>query len=696
MTAAMQFHLKAVLRAGAALALIPLAAIVGPAFAEPAAQVATAPAIAESPPPVYNAAGLDLAARDLTIKPGDDFDHYASGKWQTATAIPADKAAIGTGNYVFDGTQKQLRELITAAPAGSAYGALYHSFLDEARIEQLGAAPLMHDIAAVRALPDKAAFVRFMGRSTGTFGISLASADPSADPRFPDRTALYVGQDGLGLPERDYYLKDSFKPQRDAYHAYIERTFAQIGDPDPAGSARAVMAFETAAATVSWAAADRRDLDKTINPMSAAELAGYAPGLDWSAWFDGMGLAPPERLVVAEKSALRDLAKLYADTPLATLKAWEAFHVADQASPYLSKAFVDSRFAFTRTLSGVSAIRPRWKRGVTLVDGQLGELVGKDYVARHFPSEAKARMQVLVGNLKAAMGDRIRSNAWMSQPTREAALAKLARMDVMVGYPDKWRDWSALKIDGGDLYGNVERASATNRAYALSKLGKPLDRKQWDMSPQTVNAYNGEFENKIVFPAGILQAPYFSLSADDAVNYGAIGVVIGHEISHGFDDQGRKIDANGAQHDWWSKDDATRFEAEAKVFGDQFGKFEVVPGTFVNPTLTMGENIADYAGLLVALDAYHKSLGGKPAPVIADGNGGGLTGDQRFFLGYAQVWRSKVRDEANKSQATSDPHTPARFRVIGPVRNVDAWYAAFNVKSGDAMYIPPEKRARIW
>ena len=686
----MQFHMKAVLRATVALALVPLTTPIA-ALAEPAAQTAALPAAPEAPPPTYGAAGLDLTARDLTVKPGDDFDHYASGKWQASTAIPSDKAMLDTMTYVYDGTQKQLRGLITAAPADSKYGALYQSFMDEARIEQLGSAPLMRDVEAVRALPDKAALAGFMGHSTGTFGISLIGNDISADPNFPDRTVLGVGQDGIGLPDRDYYLKDGFKKQRDAYAAYVERTFKLIGDPDPAGSAQAVLAFETAAATASWAAADRRDLDKVINPMSAAELAAYAPGIDWSAWFAGIGVAPPARLIVGEKSAVRDLAKLYAETPLATLKAWETFHVVNQAARFLPNAFVDNRFEFVKSLVGVSTITPRWKRGVSLVDQELGELVGKDYVEQHFPAEAKARMVVLVGNLKLAMADRIRSNPWMSAPTREAGLAKLARMEVMVGYPDKWRDWSVLKIDSGDLYGNVERSSAFNRAYELSKLGKPLDRTEWGMSPQTVNAYNGGFENKIVFPAGILQAPLFSLSADDAVNYGAIGSIIGHEISHGFDDQGRKIDASGAQHDWWSKTDAARFEEGAKVFGAEYAKFEVAPGTFVNPALTMGENIADYAGLLVALDAYHKSLGGKPAPEID-----GLTGDQRFFLAFAQAWRAKTREDQVKNQVTSDPHTPDRFRVLGPLPNVDAWYAAFDVKPGDAMYIAPEQRARIW
>jgi putative endopeptidase len=328
---------------------------------------------------------------------------------------------------------------------------------------------------------------------------------------------------------------------------------------------------------------------------------------------------------------------------------------------------------------------------VSLVDGGLGELIGQDYVKAYFPPAAKAKMDVLVANLKAAMADRIRGNSWMGDSTKQAALDKLGKMEVMVGYPDTFRDYSALQLVPGDLFGNVQRLGAFNYAYSIEDAGKPVDRKKWAMNPQTVDAYNGMLENKIVFPAGILQAPMFSASADDAVNYGAIGAVIGHEISHGFDDQGRKIDASGAVRDWWTADDARRFEEQAKVFGDQYAKYEAVPGMFINPKLTMGENIADFAGLQVALDAYHRSLGGKPAPVLD-----GLTGDQRFFLAYAQAWRGKQREDAMKAQMASDPHSPRRFRTIGPLRNIDAWYAAFEVKPGDTMYIAPEQRARIW
>lgn len=342
-------------------------------------------------------------------------------------------------------------------------------------------------------------------------------------------------------------------------------------------------------------------------------------------------------------------------------------------------------------MSGVAELRPRWKRGLRLVDGSLGELVGETYAHAYFPPSAKAEMEKLVANLKLAMADRIRANDWMAPATKEAALAKLARMDVMVGYPDKWRDYSGLKIDPADLYGNVERSAAFEYAYLLSDLGKPVDRKKWAMNPQEVNAYNGGLENKIVFPAGILQAPFFSESVDDAVNYGAIGAVIGHEIVHGFDDQGRKIDAEGAVRDWWTAEDAARFEAQAKGFGAQYATYEAAPGAFINPELTMGENIADLGGLEIAYDAYHRSLGGKEAPVID-----GLTGDQRFFLAFAQAWRNKARDDAIKQQVASDEHSPSRWRIIGPLRNVDAWYKAFDVPADAKYYLKPEARTRIW
>jgi putative endopeptidase len=635
--------------------------------------------------------GIDLTARDTSVKPGDDFQKYASGNWLAKTDIPADKPEVGSFYEVYDMTQDQLKSLVTSAPASSKYGAMYQSMMDEGRVEALGITPLKPDLAAVAAIKSKADIARHMGTTVGTFGASIFSFHLEPDTADASMNALNLNQSGLGLPDRDYYLNAQFKPQRDAYRAYIERTFKAIGQPDAAAAADRVMAFETEIAKKSWPTADRRDIDKTNNPMSSAQLAKYAPGFQWASFFAGAKIPPQKRMIVNEKTGIRDIAAIFARTPLSTLKEWEAFHTADDAAPYLNKAMVDSRFEYVKTISGVKEQRPRWKRAVSLVDGALGELVGQDYVQRNFPAASKAKMVELVANLKTAMADRIQGNSWMSAPTKKSALEKLSRMDVMVGYPDKFRDYSALEVKADDLYGNVKRAQRFNADYEMEDLGKPVNHKKWGMNPQEVNAYNGGGENKIVFPAGILQPPFFDPAADDAVNYGSIGAVIGHEISHGFDDQGRKIDATGTVRDWWTKEDAQRFDEQSKVFGDQYAKFEAAPGAFVNPKLTMGENIADFAGIQVALDAYHHSLGGKPAPVLD-----GLTGDQRFFLSYAQVWREKQREDALRSQVTTDPHSPGRFRVWGPLRNVDAWYQAFGITPDNSMYIPPEKRARIW
>jgi putative endopeptidase len=664
-------------------------ALSSPAFAE---QGTAATATVADPKPLhFGSWGVDLTARDMAVKPGDDFDNYANGGWRAKTEIPADQASAGVDYDVYNLTQDQLRAVVSKAPADSQVGALYQSFMDEARVEQLDAKPLKEDLAKIDAISSLDEMTRFMGTTQGRFGISIVGPGPYADPDTPTINTLWVGSGGLGLPDRDYYLTDGFKTQRDAYRAYIARTLNMVGVADSEAAADKIMAFETEIAKATWPIADRRDFSKITNRMTMAELTAYAPELNWKAFFEGAQIPDQKRLILQENTSVRDIVKLYASTPLDTLKLWEKFHVADQASPYLSKRFVDNRFAFTKTLSGVTEIRPRWKRGLTLVDGSLGELVGQTYVEQYFPASSKAKMQELVANLKLAMADRIKANSWMAPTTKAAALDKLSRMMVMVGYPDKFRDYSKLAVKADDLYGNVQRSGAFEYQYQLSDLGKTVDRKKWSMTPQTVNAYNGGLQNKIVFPAGILQPPYFDPNADPAVNYGAIGSVIGHEISHGFDDQGRKIDATGALKDWWTAEDAKKFEAQSEIFGAQYAKYEAAPGAFVNPKLTMGENIADLAGLQVAYDAYHRSLGGKPAPVID-----GLTGDQRFFLAFAQGWRSKEREDSIKSQVASDPHTPSRFRVIGPVRNLDAWYAAFGIGPDSKFYIAPEQRVRIW
>jgi len=679
---------------GVSVAVVALS--LGPSvLAQQARQPAPAPtqpaAPAKPPKPLhFGTWGVDLSGMDRKVNPADDFDRYVNGTWIDKTPIPADQGSAGVGYDVFNLSQEQIRAIIENAPATSQLGAMYQSFMNEAAVEAKDDQPLQADLRRVAALTDKAAFTKFMGETSGRFGFSLFGPGVAPDPVKPEMNTLFLGQAGIGLPDRDYYLTDTFKPQRDAYRAYMERVFTMTKDPAPAKTADAVMAFETAIAKASWPAADRRDIDKVNNPMSAAELQSYAPGLDWDALFTASSITKRDHLIVLEKTAIRDIAKIYADTPLDTLKAWEVFHVTDQGAPYLSKRFVDSRFAFTKTLSGVSELRPRWKRGASLIDTTLGELLGRTYVETYFPASSKAKMNELVANLKTAMAARIQKSDWMSADTKKAALEKLSKMELMVGYPDKWRDYSKLKVDVADLYGNVERSAQFEWEYQLSDLGKPVDRKKWAMTPQTVNAYNGGLENKIVFPAGILQAPFFDPTADAAVNYGAIGAIIGHEISHGFDDQGRKIDSTGAVRDWWTKADADRFDAQAKGFGAQYNTYEPVPGMHVNGDLTMGENIADLAGVLIALDAYHTSLGSKKAPVID-----GLSGDQRFFLGFAQAWRSKQRDDAMKAQMASDPHTPDKYRIIGPLRNVDAWYDAFDVTSGK-YFLKPSERTRIW
>ena len=636
--------------------------------------------------------GVDLSTRDTSVRPGDDFQRYAAGKWLDANPIPADKSSNSIGSEVNDRNQERLRSIITGAPKDSQLGALYASYLDEARLEQLDAAPLKADLAEIDAIKSKAEFTQYMAGTLSDFGSSLFGVGTLPDPNKPAMNTLYVGTSGMGLPDRDYYLLDKYKPQRDAYRAYIERMLALVDTPNAAAAADGILAFETEIAKLSWDKTDLRDIDKLNNMMTEAELAAYAPGFDWPAYLKAARVSGVvQKAMVADNTAIKALAALYAKTPLDTLKSWQRFKVASQASPYLSKRFVDSNFEYAKVLSGAKQLRPRWRRGIDQVDGRLGELLGETYVQRYFAPSSKAMMEELVGNLKKAAAVRIKGNSWMSDATKQAALTKLDKMQVMVGYPEKFRDYSQLVMKGDDLYGNVKRSNAFEYDYQLSELGKPVDKKKWGMSPATVDAYNAFFENKIVFPAGILQAPFFDPQADAAVNYGSIGAVIGHEIMHGFDDQGRTFNEIGAAKDWWTKEDAERFKVLTAELGKQYSSYEAAPGVFINGEFTMGENIGDMSGLEVAYEAYKMSLGGKAAPVID-----GLTGDQRFFLAFAQAWRGNQRDDAIKTQVASDPHSPRRFRIIGPLRNLDAWYTAFNITPDSKFYIPPEKRVRIW
>ena len=656
-----------------------------------AAQDANKAAEAASQVVRFGTWGVDLGTRDPSVNPGDDFQRYASGKWMDENEIPADKSQNGVGSELSDRNQEQLRAIVLTAAPDSQIGALYASYMNEALVEQLDAKPLQQDLARIDAIKSRAEFTRYMAATHADFGSTLFGAGVLPDPNNPALNTAFVGTSGLGLPDRDYYLLDKHKKERDAYRAYIERTLSLIGTPNAAAAADKIMAFETDIAKLSWDKNDLRDIDKLNNPMTKAQLAAYAPGLDWATYLADTKVDTVPKLIVGDNTAVKALAAMYARTPLETLKTWQRFKVADQAGPYLSKRFVDSQFEFAKALSGAKELRPRWRRGIAQVDNRLGELLGETYVQRYFPASSKAQMEELVDNLKKAAAVRINGNSWMSAPTKKAALVKLDKMQVMVGYPEKFRDYSKLVMKPDDLYGNVKRSAAFEWDYQLSELGKPVDKKKWSMSPATVNAYNGFLENKIVFPAGILAPPFFDPQADAAVNYGSIGAIIGHEIMHGFDDQGRKFDENGQAKDWWTKADAERFKALTAELGKQYSSYEAAPGVFINGDFTMGENIGDMSGLEVAYEAYKISLGGKPAPVID-----GLTGDQRFFLAFAQAWRGEQREDAIKTQVASDPHSPRRYRIIGPLRNLDAWYDAFAIKPGSKFYIPPEKRVRIW
>ncbi len=664
----------------------------------PVADTPTLPVQAER----YGTWGFDLSGRDTTVKPGDDFNRYANGKALDATQIPADRTAFGPGAKLAILSENRLRTLINRTSSQGAaleansdaakIASLYADFVDEARVEQLGLAPIKPTLDAIAADRTKADVARRMGATMGVFGGSFFGAGVEADAKDPARYVVYLGQSGLGLPDRDYYLTPQFAEQKAKYETYIADMLGLAGWSDPAAAAKAIVALETRIAEASWSRAESRNPDKTYNPYGLAELARFAPGFDWAAYADGAGIAKVQKVVVQENTAFPKIAAIFNETPVETLKAWQAFHTVDQAAPYLSKRFVDTSWTFrAKTLNGQQAQRAREKRAVALVEQSMGEALGRLYVAEYFPPESKQKMDALVQNLLVAMRGRIERLDWMTPATKAQALEKLSKIRVKIGYPVKWRDYSGLEIKRGDLAGNVQRSGAFEWAYSLGRLDRPVDPDDWEMTPQTVNAYYHPLKNEIVFPAAILQPPYFDPDADPAVNYGAIGGVIGHEISHGFDDQGRKYDGDGRLRDWWTAEDAAKFETQAKRLVAQYDAIEPLPGAKVQGQLTLGENIGDLGGVLVALDAYHASLGGKPAPVID-----GLTGEQRFFLAWAQAWRGKMRDDRLRSQLVSDPHAPDMARAGGPLRNVDAWYAAFDVKPGEKAYLAPEQRARIW
>ncbi|WP_242098380.1 M13-type metalloendopeptidase [Sphingomonas sp. CROZ-RG-20F-R02-07] len=649
----------------------------------------------------YGRWGFDLTGMDRSVKPGDDWFDYVNGTWAKNTKIPADRSSYGAFAVLRDLSETRLRTLIggyrtddAAHPDRAKVATLYDGFMDTGTIERLDAAPLTQRLAAVKAVTTKDEMAALMGRSIGGFGASFFGSGVSDDAKQPDIYALYLRQSGLGLGDRDLYLDAKFHPQVVRYQQYVAQMLGMAGWLDPEGAAAKIVAMETRIAEAHWTRAQSRDRDKTYNLMTLAQLQAQAPGFPWATFWNAAGIAKAERAIVAQNTAFPKIAAVFAATDLDTLKAWEAFRTADDIAPLLSKRFVDAHFDFrSKFLNGQPQQRDRWKRGVAYAEGAMGEAIGRDYVALYFPPSSKAKMDQLVGNLRIALGGRIRNLEWMGPATKQEALAKLANFNVKIGYPDKWRDYSALQVVPGDVVGNEERAQRFEWDYHRNRMGNRVDKAEWGMTPQTVNAYYNSVKNEIVFPAAILQPPFFDPDADPAINYGSIGGVIGHEISHGFDDQGRKSDGHGVLRDWWTQADAAKFEVQATKLGAQYEaySFEGLPGVHINGRASMGENIGDLGGVLIALDAYHTSLGGKPAPVID-----GFTGDQRFFLGWGQVWRTLFRNEALRQQLVSDPHSPGQIRAVNPLRNVDAWYKAFDVKPGDKQYVAPEDRVRIW
>jgi putative endopeptidase len=649
----------------------------------------------------YGSWGVDLASMDTSVKPGDDFFKYVNGKWAASTQIPADRTSYGSGAILGELSEQRIHALLDEWAADkklkgdeAKVAALYRTFLDEATIEKLDAKPIEKHLAAIRNAKTKQELAGLMGRAAAGFGSSIFSVSVSDDAKNPGRNTVYIGQAGITLPDREFYLQDKFKAQKDRYQKYVADMLRLAGWDEPEKNAADIVAMETKIAAAHWTRSESRDRDKTYNAMTRAELEAVTPGFPWNAALAQAGLGKVDRFVVRQNTALPKMAKVYGDTPVETIQAWEAFRVVDEAAPYLSKRFADASWEFrSKYLNGTTEQRARWKRAASAVEGTMGETVGRTYVARYFPPEAKAQAEELVANLRVALGARIQTLDWMSPETKKSALEKLAHFTVKIGYPSKWRDYSKLDIVEGDLAGDIERSRAFEWNRDLARLNQPVDKTEWGMTPQTVNAYYQSTRNEIVFPAAILQPPYFDPKADPAVNYGGIGSVIGHEISHGFDDQGRKSDGSGMLRDWWAPEDAKKFEAQAAKLGAQYEAFNFaeLQGLHIIGKQTMGENIGDLGGVLIALDAYHMSLHGKPAPVLD-----GFTGDQRFFLAFAQGWRSMMRPDALRQQLMTNAHSPSAIRAFAPLRNVDAWYAAFGVKEGDANYVKPEDRVRIW
>lgn len=643
------------------------------------------------------ASGLDLAGMDRSTRPADDLFRAGNGHWLATTEIPGDKSSFGMVAQLRDMSDQRVRALVDGlaqARPGTAehqIGTYYASFMDTAAIDKAGLAPLKPLLADLAALKSPTELAAWLGRHNGVVDQPLTfSVDP--DFKQPGIARLTLNQSGLGLPERDYYLKDDPRmvAARTAYQHYLQVLAGAAGLPE--GAAARAFAFERHLAEAQWPAEENRDPQKIYNPMTPAELAANAPGVDWPRLLAAAGVPAPDRVIVAQPSYAAAAARLLAATPLDDVRAYLALRALDLNADVLPQPLREARFAFRgQALSGAQAEQPRWQQAVADLNNQLGEAVGEAYVKRHFAAADKARMLALVNNLLAAYGESIDGLTWMSPATKAKARDKLSKYLVKIGYPDVWRSYAALDIQAGDPLGNRQRAARFEWQRQAAKAGKPVDRREWGMTPQTVNAYYNPTFNEIVFPAAVLQPPLYNTAADDAVNYGAIGAVIGHEISHGFDDEGSQFDGDGALVNWWTDADRQAFEKVGERLVAQYEAYEPIPGKHINGKLTLGENIADLSGLQIAYKAWLRSLGGKPAPVID-----GLTGPQRFFLGWSQAWREKMREPRRLQQLVADPHSPAEFRANGAAINHDGFHDAFKTQPGDKMYKPADQRIRIW
>ncbi len=650
--------------------------------------------MAAAPKPEIGSFGFDFTGMDKSVAAGDDFYAFANGSWAKNTAIPADRSNYGMFTALDDLSKKRVREILDVAKddPNSKVGRAYASFVDEAAIEAKGMAPIMPWLNEIRALKTKSEYAALAAKANRMGVGSMIGGYVGQDDKNPDAYIPFVYQSGLGMPDRDFYLDPAprFVKIRAAYVDHLVNVMDILGEANGKARAAALMSFETSVAKAHWNKEDSSDSTKTYNKMSVAALQKSAPGYDITGYMVASGVNVPD-VVVSQPSAVVGIAKQVGAAPIQVLKDAMMIRSIDAYAGQLPDNVAKEAFSFYGTaLSGTPEMEPRWKRGVQFVEGAMGEELGKAYVAKYFPPETKAEVDTLVKNVLGAMGRRIDNLEWMQPATKKRAKAKLANFTTKIGYPDKWRDYSALDIKSDDLFGNAVRVNQFEHAYNIGKLGKPIYRWEWGMTPMTINAYANFSMNEIVFPAAILQPPFFDPKADPAINYGGIGAVIGHEISHHFDDQGAKYDENGRLADWWTPADVKAFEAASKQLVAQYDVYEPLPGQKINGNFTLGENIGDLAGVTIAYDAYKASLGGKDAPVID-----GMTGDQRFFLGWAQVWRRNYREANLSNRLTTDPHSPSIQRVW-VVRNIDAWYSAFGTQSGNKLYLAPEARVRIW